>query len=70
MTNDWILDVLMDLQKFSAQNSMGRLADYLDDTIMVATTELSAASGAPTRSVQRLEQTGKSIDACIPGNSA
>ncbi|GFE63294.1 hypothetical protein [Litoreibacter roseus] len=42
MTNDWIIDVLTDLKKFSATNELGRLADHLDDTIMVAANELSS----------------------------
>ena len=41
MTNDWIIDVLMDLRKFSEKNQMDDLAEHLDDTIMVATAELA-----------------------------
>ena len=41
MTNEWIIDVLLDLKKFSAANDMQMLAEHLDDTILVATTELS-----------------------------
>lgn len=49
MTNDWIIDVLEDLQKFTANNSMGRLADGLDDTIALAMRELSAAQVSTAR---------------------
>lgn len=59
MTNDWIIDVLTDLQKFSATNSMGRLADRLDDTIALATHELSAQQMPVHAGVSRLEQAGK-----------
>jgi hypothetical protein len=42
MKNDWIIDVLMDLKKFSAKNELRYLAEHLDDTIMVASTELAS----------------------------
>ena len=42
MTNDWIIDVLTDIQEFSRTNSLGQLADRLDETIAVASRELSA----------------------------
>ena len=41
MTNDWIIDVLADLKKFSASNHLGRLAEQIDDTIMIASNELA-----------------------------
>jgi hypothetical protein len=41
MTNDWIIDVLMDLKKFSANNKLDHLAENLDNTIMIAMSELS-----------------------------
>ncbi len=46
MTNDWIIDVLADLKKFSASNHLGRLAEQLDDTIMIASNELAARTPA------------------------
>ncbi len=68
MTNDWIIDVLTDLQKFSANNSLSRLADHLDDTIMVAATELSS-QGSRSRMVGDFEQDRERNDATLPGNS-
>ena len=50
MTNDWIIDVLMDLKKFSANNKLENLAEQLDDTIMVATSDLSL----PDMSLRRM----------------
>ena len=51
MPNDWIIDVLMDLKKFSAKNDFGKLADHLDDTIMIATSELSYSGSFRRRMV-------------------
>lgn len=59
MTNDWIIDVLTDLQKFSATNSMGKLADGLDDTIALATHELSAQQVPAHARVSKFEQASK-----------
>ncbi|WP_298296236.1 hypothetical protein [uncultured Litoreibacter sp.] len=56
MTNDWIIDVLTDLQKFSATNSMGKLADRLDDTIALAARELSAHHTPEQMRVGEFEQ--------------
>lgn len=56
MTNDWIIDVLTDLQRFSQRNSMGKLAEGLDDAIALAVHELSQADMPMTR-VSELEQT-------------
>lgn len=41
MNNDWIIDVLRDLKKFSASNQLDCLAEQLDDTIMIAISELA-----------------------------
>lgn len=49
MTNDWIIDVLEDLQKFTANNSLGKLADGLDDTIALAMRELSGHQLSSTK---------------------
>lgn len=45
MTNDWIIDVLMDLRLFAEQNGLATLADHLDDTVLVAASELAARDG-------------------------
>jgi len=45
MSQEWMIDVLRDLRSFAAQNGMAGLAEQLDDTILVATEEISAAFG-------------------------
>lgn len=69
MTNDWIIDVLTDLQKFSANNALSRLADHLDDTIMVAATELSTP-GFRRGTVDSFEQDRDRNEPALPGNGA
>jgi len=69
MTNDWIIDVLTDLQRFSANNALSRLADHLDDTIMVAATELSSA-GSQSTMVGEFEQAREFTDPTQPSNTA
>ena len=41
MAQDWIVDVLADLRSFATQNGLTALADQLDDTILVAATEIA-----------------------------
>lgn len=41
MTQDWIIDVLRDLQIFAGDNNLKRLADQLDDTIQIAAMDMS-----------------------------
>ncbi len=43
MQNEWILDVLADLRTFAQQNGMGVLAEQLQDTRLVAATELASS---------------------------
>ena len=45
MTNDWIIDVLADLKSFAQANGLPALAEQLDDTTLVAASELSQAEG-------------------------
>ncbi|WP_166416315.1 hypothetical protein [Cochlodiniinecator piscidefendens] len=40
MTHDWILDVLEDMKTFASQNGLPALAEQLDDTRIVAASEL------------------------------
>ena len=40
MKYDWILDVLADLRTFAQANGLDGLADQLDDTRLVAATEI------------------------------
>ncbi|SHL44730.1 hypothetical protein SAMN05443432_101532 [Roseovarius litoreus] len=44
MQNEWILDVLVDLQAFARQNGLFALADQLDDTRLLAALELARDS--------------------------
>lgn len=43
MRNDWILDVLADLQSFARTNGLTVLAEQLGDTKLVAATEILTA---------------------------
>ncbi len=43
MQSDWILDVLADLRAFALSNDLPVLAEQLDDTALVALTEIAAA---------------------------
>lgn len=42
MQHDWILDVLSDLRTFADNHEMGRLAEHLDDAILMAASEIKA----------------------------
>lgn len=70
MKNDWIIDVLMDLKKFSAQNDFTHLAEHLDDTIMVASTELASPVPARRSLVGDREQTGGYAGCAFTGDNA
>ena len=70
MTNDWIIDVLTDLRKFSASNSMGKLADRLDETILVASRELSTAHLTQQPGAGDIEQNHRHAGGAFPGNNA
>ncbi|MDH5798094.1 MAG: hypothetical protein OEZ19_05980 [Paracoccaceae bacterium] len=41
MCNDWIIDVLADLQSYASTNGMQALAEHLDQTANVAAMELA-----------------------------
>ena len=45
MANDWIIDVLADLKKYAAKNGLAALARQLDDTTLVAASEIAATQG-------------------------
>ena len=40
--NDWILDVLADLKSFADANGLPALAEQLDDTTLIAASEIAA----------------------------
>lgn len=69
MTNDWIIDVLTDLRKFSASNSMGKLVDRLDDTIQVAAREISIAQSLPQAGMSDVEQNCGHASRASAGNN-
>ena len=41
MQHEWMIDVLNDLRAFSCNHKMHRLADQLDDAILVAVSEMA-----------------------------
>jgi hypothetical protein len=41
MSQEWMIDVLVDLRNFAGKNSLGRLVEQLDDTIHIAAEEIS-----------------------------
>jgi hypothetical protein len=45
MSNNWILDVLADLKSFALRNELHSLAEQLDDTTLVAATEIASLEG-------------------------
>lgn len=45
MSQEWMIEVLRDLRSFAAENGMHGLAEQLDDTIHVATSEVTAVFG-------------------------
>lgn len=45
MSQEWMIQVLRDLRSFAAENGMHGLAEQLDDTIHVATSEVTAVFG-------------------------
>jgi|GEM_PF-882602 len=46
MQHDWIIDVLSDLRTFAGNHKMTRLAEQLDDTILMAASEIKQTEGA------------------------
>lgn len=49
MSHDWMIDVLADLRSFAQQNGFHDLAEHLDDTILVAVTEINSDRGPLTQ---------------------
>jgi len=45
MQYEWILDVLIDLKAFAVNNGLTVLAEQLDDTSLVAATEIAQFAG-------------------------
>jgi hypothetical protein len=65
MTNDWIIDVLVDLKKFSASNNLSVLAEQIDDTIMIASNELALQKPA-TKLVGCVDETRGRAESSLP----
>lgn len=59
MKNEWILDVLADLKAFSKANGLPALAEQLEDTALVAATELASAEEGVTVDDQRDESAAR-----------
>ncbi|TDT76812.1 hypothetical protein BDE40_0084 [Litoreibacter halocynthiae] len=70
MKNDWIIDVLMDLKAFSARNRLSHLAEQLDDTILVATTEIASPVRSRRHMMGEHEQTGRHAGRAFSGDNA
>ena len=52
MANDWILDVLADLRTYARKNGLSALAIQLEDTTLIAATEIASTEGrAPVTAV-------------------
>lgn len=45
MHHDWVINVLADLKIFAQSNGLDRLAEHLDDTMMVAAAEIANPAG-------------------------
>jgi len=59
MANDWILDVLTDLKTYAKKNGLSALADQLDETTLIAATEIASVEGkAPRAAMQNAGTTG------------
>ncbi len=59
MANDWILDVIADLKTYAKKNGLPALADQLDETLLIAATEIASAEGkAPQAAMQNAGTAG------------
>ena len=62
MKNNWILDVLTDLRGFATANGLPRLAEQLDDTVLLAACGLvSSPEGGDARGATA-ERAGVCVD--------
>lgn len=63
MDNGWILDVLADLRTFARRNGLPALAGQLDDTLLLATAEItSTRQGKPGHERGPAKATGTDPD--------
>lgn len=70
MTNDWIIDVLLDLKKFSVKNELDHLAEHLEDTISIASRELTPQVVHRSPVAGELEQARRHAGGVVSSNNA
>ncbi len=71
MKNDWILDVLTDLKSFAQQNGLNALSEQLDDTTLVAASELAIlAGGEQDRTFGNIKTAGRAHRFSSPSTNA
>ena len=63
MSQDWMINVLLDLREFSARNGLDRLTEQLDDTIHVAVAETTLQTPAQAARTEKHAST----DGSVPG---
>ncbi|MGR3435525.1 MAG: hypothetical protein ACU0CO_11660 [Shimia sp.] len=62
MDDNWIIDVMGDLRAFARANGLPRLAEHLDDAILVGIAETaSKARGAPLRVMRADGTTARTV---------
>lgn len=60
MAQDWMIDILTDIRQYAQKNAMLDLAEHLDDAIIVAASEIRAAS-VSTDTTERYDHTDRNI---------
>ncbi len=58
MAHDWIFDVLADLKTYANKNGLSALADQLEDTTLIAATEIASAEGKAPRAAAMQRNAG------------
>jgi len=58
MSQEWMIDVLKDLKSFARQNGLLALAEQLDDTILVATSDLASGGARARAGAAHANETG------------
>lgn len=69
MAQDWIIDVLADLRQYAIRHYHMRLAEQLDDAIVVAACELRAADSASDDDSDRFGSVVRVFAPCLAGLS-
>lgn len=67
MSQDWMIDVLVDLQGFAQQNGLPRLVAHLDQSIQIAAEEIvsnSLKEGAQNKDATAAGSTDRTHRAC------